>query len=438
MKLTKVHLITLALSLTLFFSSLSASATKPNIIYTKIVDTNTTIPLGVGNFSGFSKPALDGSSVAFSAVGSNNQSGIYIATGGILEMVADTNTATPGGTGNFKSFVGRFLDSFGNPSLDGIDVAFLAIDSGNTTGIYKTNNGVLKFIADTNTPVPGGTANNNIEISQPSLDAGSVAFRRFQATKDSLFSGIYISNGETLRVVADSSTAVLGGEGDFTEFNRLELDDGDVVFSTFGTDSPGIYTLIDDNLEVVADTSTLIPDGTGNFVDFSTSHLSIEGGEVLFGGVGFNSEAGIFKAINGTLEVVADNNTAIPDGTGNFDWTSFISSAGTSALDEGNVAFFIGVEEDPKSLEIGGIYMLFNGMLVNVIDENDNLDGKKIDSIVFDSEGLSGNTIAFRACLSDDSCGIYTATLSEISLPAAFWLFSSAIAGMGIMLRRKS
>ena len=64
-----------------------------------IADKNTAIPGGSGNFTSFYHPSLDGGNVAFQGTGSG-QSGIYTDIGG-LGVVADLNTAIPGGSGNF-------------------------------------------------------------------------------------------------------------------------------------------------------------------------------------------------------------------------------------------------------------------------------------------------------------------------------------------------
>src|SRR5215471_9026122 len=63
----------------------------------------------------------------------------------------------------------------------------------------------------------------------------------------------------------------------------------------------------------VADTNTAIPSGTGNFTGVSAPAVS--GGQVAFKGTGA-SQQGMYEWISGNLSVVSDLNTAIPNGTG--------------------------------------------------------------------------------------------------------------------------
>jgi hypothetical protein len=78
-------------------------------------------------------------------------------------------------------------------------------------------------------------------------------------------------------------------------------------------------------LSTVADTgATLIPGGTGTFTSFNPGLTAlpvdpcVSGGNVTFWGAGTGGQQGIYAALFGSLTKVADQNTAIPGGTGNF------------------------------------------------------------------------------------------------------------------------
>ncbi|MDA2921159.1 hypothetical protein MYX76_16990, partial [Desulfobacterota bacterium AH_259_B03_O07] len=159
----------------------------------------------------------------------------------------------------------------------------------------------------------------------------------------------------------------------------------------------GIYTDIG-GLGVVADKSTMIPGGTGNFLGFGAPSLS--GGNVAF--VGFSNspdQIGIYTDIGG-LSVVADKSTMIPGGTGTF--TGFE----ITSLDGGNVAF-LGFGTSNQR----GVYTNLGGSLVKVIAIGDSLDGKTLSLLFFGVEGLSGNSIAFIVVFTDGSNGIFVAEI---------------------------
>lgn len=66
----------------------------------------------------------------------------------------------------------------------------------------------------------------------------------------------------------------------------------------------------------LVDTHTSIPNGKGYFISFEAPYLYH--GKIVFRGYGANKQAGVYTNINGDLSVVADKNTAIPQGKGNF------------------------------------------------------------------------------------------------------------------------
>src|SRR5262245_42204208 len=71
--------------------------------FTRVADTNTTVPGTSVRFQSFEVPSIDGATVGF--VGSNNTTGaagVYTGSGGALSVVADRQTISPGG----RPFVG--------------------------------------------------------------------------------------------------------------------------------------------------------------------------------------------------------------------------------------------------------------------------------------------------------------------------------------------
>jgi PEP-CTERM motif len=387
-----IHLPIRATAIGLCFSLIAiAQANAASFTFTKIADTNTAIPGGTGNFIDFGNgaPSLDNGNVAFWGAGTGQQQGIYTNVGGILNVVADRNTAIPGGTGSFTDSSFRLF-----PSLDNGNVAFST--SNLTTGqrgIYTNVGGVLNVVVDTNTAIPGGIGNFTF-LNLPSLSNGNVAF----LGRDSMGQdGIYTNIGGSLNVVADRNTAIPGGTGNFAVFRNFpSLNNESVAFIGGSVGQLGVYTNLGGVLNVVANTNTPIPGGTGNFTGFGR-FTSLNNGTLAFQGFGAAKQQGIYSNLNGVLNLVANTNTPIPDGTGNF--TGFYDP---SWLNNGTVAF-LGLGSTGQK----GIYANLNSTLTKVIDLSDLLDGKTISDLSFSTEGLSGSQIAFQAIFTDGSEGIF-------------------------------
>ena len=163
-------LTTLAL-VTCFVTSVSAA----EFTFTRIVDTNTAIPGGSGNFISFTDSfvSVDKGDVAFGAViGTDSSgfpaSGVYTYISGNLGKVADVNTPLPGGTGNFTDAT--------EPWLENGSVAFAGSGNDQQWGFYTNLGGSLRVVADTNTPAPGGTGTFFIFQDTASLSAGVISF----------------------------------------------------------------------------------------------------------------------------------------------------------------------------------------------------------------------------------------------------------------------
>ena len=171
----------------------SARADLINYSFTKIADTNTLVPGGSGNFTNLgSLPSIDGGTVVFNGDGNSTNAGldgIYSTMGG-LHVVADTNTAIPGGSGNFINFQGH-------ASLDGGTLHFTGVGGGNQYGIYRGTDGAsLQTIVDINTAIPGGNGNFT-EFGSVSAETNSVAFigyRDFPAQSGNITDqGVYLA-----------------------------------------------------------------------------------------------------------------------------------------------------------------------------------------------------------------------------------------------------
>ena len=383
----------------------------------------TNIPGGTGNFT--SLPSAPGYSisglVAFYGEGAGGQAGIYQASNGSPAKIADLNTAIPSGTGNFTAFLANGTPIA--PSIDGGNVAFFGAGSSGQQGIYVSVNGSPLRAADTATAIPGGTGNftSFLQVSppivpSPVISGNNVAF--FGAGTGGQ-QGIYtydyvVGTGPPIKI-ADTATPIPGGTGAFTGFaSQPSLSGNNVAFIGAGASGQeGIYRATGGSSIKLADLNTAIPGGIGNFTTFLSLGLpiapAISGTSVAFFGAGSGGQQGIYAIQSGPLLKIADTGTAIPGGTGDF--TSF----GDVSLSDSDVAF-LGFGASGQE----GIYDLTGGTLTDVVDLNDVLNGRAITALSLSRTGVFGDPIAFEATFADGSQGIYTVPEPSAALLCGF------------------
>jgi len=94
-----------------------------------------------GKFTNFWPPLVENNTVVFFGISGTTLSGFYSSTpdaSGIrqLRKLVDTNTPVPGGTGNFKEFITYDYSSPSSYSLNGGKLVFIGRDSANKDGIF--------------------------------------------------------------------------------------------------------------------------------------------------------------------------------------------------------------------------------------------------------------------------------------------------------------
>jgi hypothetical protein len=171
-------------------------------------------------------------------------------------------------------------------------------------------------VADTATPIPGGTGNFAGFSNMISVDAGDKV--GFYANDDNTDAGIYLWTAGVITLVADTDTAIPEGTGTFNNFSFFGtgIEDGRLAFrgsevlppSTFLQN--GIYAFAEGNLLKIADKNTPIPSGTGNFTTFTTAY--VDGSDYAFIASGDSSQQGIYVSNGTTLAKIADKTTAVP------------------------------------------------------------------------------------------------------------------------------
>jgi hypothetical protein len=394
------------------YAEVGSAALK--VSFTKIADSNTVVPGAPSSFyrfSSFFDPSIDDGTVVFRAVANVvTFFGIYISEDGALDVLADRSTPIPGGGGT-----GKFT-SLDIPSLSGSTVAFRGSSfrsaSSSQAGNYTIEGDLVSVVADKNTVAPGGISPFNSFFGRASIEGGTVAFNGFTTGG---VEGIYRRTNGLLDLVADSTTPIPGGTGNFKFLEGYAAgDEGKVAFIGTVTnrfrevEQQGVYASVENSLSVIADLNTPIPEGSGNFAKFDSTP-SLDGDAVTFRGLGLDesgrfTQVGLYKSLNGSLSMIVDRNTLIPEGTNTF--TSFRDFS----TDDGSVVFR-GSGADFNT----GIFTDFGGALETVIKRGDKLDGATILSFVLGPEAFRGNEIVFVARLESIGQAVYVATHSNLA-----------------------
>jgi hypothetical protein len=175
------------------------------------------------------------------------------------------------------------------------------------------------------------------------------------------------------------------------------------------------------------DTTFALPQGGGNFTGFGGFDLASTSGRLnlAFVGIGTGGQQGVYDEdvpicppyvqvhppVPGPIWTVADTNSAIPQGTGNFTGFAGVACGGPCGISiafvglgaNGQQGIYAAVASAPSST--------VHFRLVKVIDLNDTLDGKALADLQLAAGGLQGFTLAYKAVFADGTQGTYTLPL---------------------------
>ena len=264
---------------------------------TKVADLTTAIPGGTGTFTGFTQLAASGTRTSFIATGSG-QEGIYSCDSAAptdpCQPIADLTTLIAGGTGTFTGFT--------QLAASGTRTSFIGTGSGQE-GVYSCDSASpvdpCRPIADLTTLIAGGTGTFT-GFTQLAASGTRTSFIGTGSGQE----GVYSCDGaiptDPCQPIADLTTLIAGGTGTFTGFTQLAASGTRTSFIGSGVGQQGVYlsevtdVAVPPNPTKVADLTTAIPGGTGNFTGFSAVSTSL--GHTAFLGHGSDDQAGIYLA----------------------------------------------------------------------------------------------------------------------------------------------
>jgi hypothetical protein len=420
---------------------LFAGPITPVVTISTVADTATLIPAGGGTFIAFNpgltslppSPCVSNGNVTFWGAGVGQQ-GIYATLFGKLTKVADLNTTIPGSTQTF-------LNIPPSPWISGGNVAFIGNGDG-AQGIYVGYPPSPIYppnpfrIADLNTPIPGGTGNFTGYLPGSVISGNNLVFVGNGANGQQGVYASFVSNPfyppGPVRI-ADQNTAIPLGTGNFVSYPPSPWISGNNIafIGTGANGQQGVYRLFPPNPFIpIADSNTPVPGGSGNFNHFfnialDDTNLAYVGG--VLSPLGENNfiltQQGVYVfQLTAPQTKIADFKTLVPGGNTNF------ACFGNLAIDPSHVVFEALSIPDGVTI-VQGLYTNLTGTLTKLIDTRDTINGKQLTAINFGSGGFSGNQVVFEAEFSDGSQSIALATVSANRCPQSqgFWKNSPAL-----------
>jgi Thrombospondin type 3 repeat len=217
--------------------------------------------------NGDSLAMRDGSSVAFTGIGTDEIYGLYRFQNGLVRTVADGRGTLPDRRGNKQ--VGFF---FGGPAIDGDTLIFVARDTGLANGrsaLYRDDEDALSVLLQTPVPMPGGGF--IYDLQEPGISNGRVAF--WGIGSHPMEEGIFtIADGRLDKVIALGDP--LGGSivVDLFVYSVENISSAAIVFTaTLANGVKGIYRA---NLTPIDPARDLDDDGATDLLDNCPAHAN--------------------------------------------------------------------------------------------------------------------------------------------------------------------
>ncbi len=379
----------------------------------RVVDSSMAVP-GGGVFIGLGSTPFDRPSL-----GLNGRVAFHARYDQSTREGVFTNSTGPLATvANFSTQVPGSSQPFGSlstPSYDGGPVAFSGGNLSGDGGVYSWTNGTITTVVDNHTPMPGGGEFGPVGLASQS---GNRTIFRQGSTQ-----AFYQANAGAFSLVVQPTDPAPGG-GQFTAFTEAQLSGTSIAIqASVGPTRQGIFAASLSSQPVfstIADTNTAIPNGVGNFRTLGA--VSVSNGNIAFLASDAQLHPGVYARINGQLLNIADT---LHPGPGGIQFSSFDSVS----ISGENVAFVCGVLGGGKQL-----WVLRQGEFSRVVAGGTVLNGLTVARMEIGPESLKGDTIAFSFIESINGPfpikgGVYTATFvpgpGGVGIAAAAALYAS-------------
>ncbi len=369
----------------------------------------------------------------FVGSGTVNSLGLIAEEGGNAPASSGSNAKFGPIDGNREAAINNSGQIAFSQTLDGTDNGLL-----DNTGIFRGNaSGNITEIVQEGQTIPGASGGTFTSFGNPSInDAGQVAFIGFNNNTDNLI-GIYVSDGTTLRTVAQEESTFntagnkfsnqLGGRNFGVSINR----NGDVGFKSGISDSSG----------TIISSGVFVRRGNGTIREVVRTSENIGGGEIYFnnsgrhvvinnfGDVAFMGQArrtdngmqtyALFRGdSNGDLKQIVRVEQTVPAGDATIKWirkfalnnsgqmafTTTLDIDGDTGTQTRKALFFY---DNVKGLtEIVRVGDIINGLSISSFSFAGNSTGNSI-YLTSNRDGLNNKgQVTFSYVLEDGSQGV--------------------------------
>ena len=396
---------------------LAGTTARAQISLEKVFDTNMLIPDGSGDtFVGIDEPPSLSNGTVLAAIElpptpiSFFVEGMFsIAPDGTIVEYFRTDDPFPDGNGTIDRNA-----THGYDISDGNVVFSPARNTREMETIVTVFDGVFTTVVENGvTPIPGG--NGDLFINLATSVPVPLSGQNFVFEDAGLFdvagtSGIYAYIDGALVTIARAGDASPDGSTfSDNDFDEPDIDGTNIVFeASTGFSSDDIYAVFEGSSFPVVTEADIIPGTTNSRFAFG-NNPQISGSSIVFQGGSGNGVSGLYLAEVTNLGVdslarVFEEGDAVPDRPG----LTFSDLFEFGIGDNGDLVVFECKFDDDKE---EGIFAYYQGELINVIDSTQSLDGKSIDFVDMEGEGIDGKQFAFEVNFTDGTDAIYIATI---------------------------
>ncbi|MDP3608956.1 MAG: hypothetical protein Q8R74_07785 [Methylophilus sp.] len=384
------------------YASNAADGPLPVINFELIADSSKVFSDEYGRFTDFiSAPTVSGDSIYFVAKREQGNVGIYSNTRGVTKKLVDTQTEIPDGVGQFAHFE---TAPMGTAQL----MVFRGVGSQEQQGIYLWDEGKLKKIVDTNTLMPN-TQQTFKFFKRPVFDGNSIVFVGRGYTTSTKQNGHlqgayrYDLQAQRLEVIADWTTQVPGRTVQFGAMDDITVSGRRTLLTASDTkSSTGIFVHTENQLARLVDESTSLPNlpqqNFGGLNDGAVDR-SFETENFAFKTASKDGQKnGLHAMIAGKLYTMADTRADMAGGSSKF------SSFSKPNIFRDRVTF---IGKNPAGQS--SIYHWKNGKRHPIIHGGIKLSGKTLKDFNMSLESMSEQLVVFTVTFEDDTKAIYAA-----------------------------